>query len=387
MHRQGLYWKNLPESKRRKPDNLNFLKKIAAVSYITDPCFIFTGTGSIKFPELSHKDVNRLSGKIKIFLYEAQSFYVGNSMNRGYFSEFKSDIDPLTIRSLELDSIEEFSIKTGLQITVYLCEYNIDSIKKSYPTLDLKCFDLFVRFYRSNKKVKTKTITKKFWCGNWRYALHRHLIMSWLSSKSGNYSWNYQVDRKLLITENVFDFDSLKNCNFKYQKNLLEGIDNLNHNSFFIDHDFGGKVSVENPKFLYSPNVDNHVRGEKFYESLGECFCLVSSETRFFQPYANISEKTLYGFDYRMPLILVAPPYSLKYLQKLGFRTFDRWWDESYDKEEKHETRLLKIFDLIDYIDTMNIEQLNTMYTDMKEVLDHNYFVLEQLYKNTTVID
>jgi hypothetical protein len=382
MFKQGLFWKNLPESKKRKSDNLDFLKRLGAVSFIKYPCFIFTGTGNINFPEFSKKDIKRLGGSIKVFLYEPQSFYINNHLNRGYYSEFKSDVDTNKIRSLELDSIENFSKKSGLKITVFLCEYNFDSLKNNYPSLDLKTFDLFIRSYRVTGKYKERKIQKKFWCGNWRYTLHRHLIMSWLSTKSGNYSWNYFLNNQEIITSNVFDFSKLDNIDIRYKKNLLTGIENLNQKKFSIDLDFKSLISVEDEKILYSPEYDNNVRSDIFYKSFSECFCLVSNETRFFQPFANISEKTLYSFDQKMPLILVAPPYSLEYVKTMGFKTFDRWWDESYDQETDHEKRLVKILNLIDYIDNMNTEQLEKIHHEMKEILDHNYSVLQLLYKN-----
>jgi hypothetical protein len=386
MFKQGLFWKNLPETKKRKSNNIDFLKKVNAVSYIKDPCFIFTGTGNIKFPELSLKDIKKLNGVIKVFLYEPQSFYISELLNRGYYSEFRSEDRIEKIRSLELDSIELFSKNNGLEIIVYTCEYNLDNLKKQYPTLNLKCFDLFIRSQRPTGKYKNKEIQKKFWCGNWRYTLHRHLIMSWLSSKSGNYSWNFKFNNTKVFETNVFNFSLLKKIDPKYQTRLLNGMELLNQTRYSIDHDFKSPVLIEDEKNLYFPSSNNN-KNDLFYKSFSECFCLISNETRFFQPYANISEKTLYSIDQKMPLVLVAPPYSLAYLQKLGFKTFNLWWDESYDIEENHEKRLLKILDVIDYIDSMNIEQLEKIYIDMMQILNHNYSILQNLYKDQTIID
>ena len=76
---------------------------------------------------------------------------------------------------------------------------------------------------------------------------------------------------------------------------------------------------------------------------------------------------------YKLPLIVVGAPYSLEYIKSLGFKTFDRWWDESYDTVENHQDRLKKIFDVIDYINSKPIEELKTIYEEMHEILDHNY--------------
>lgn len=384
MFKQGLFWKNLPRNKKRKHDNIDFLIRNSIISSIKDPCFIFTGTGSINFPELLKKDFKRLNGEIKVFLYEPQSFYIEDFLNCGYYSEFNHNIDIDKIRSLELDSIEIFSKKTGLNITVYLCDYNIDSLKKNYPLLDLKTFDIFIRSYGPTGKYIERKIQKKFWCGNWRYTLHRHLIMSWLSTKTGNYSWNYSADKEQISSSNFFNLDDV---NFYYKENLLIGAEILNKKNFFIDHKFKSLITIHDKENFYTPKYDNNIRSDEFYKSFSECFCLISNETRFFQPYGNISEKTLYSFDRRMPLILVAPPYSLEYVKTLGFKTFDRWWDESYDTEKNHEKRLIKILDLIDYIDSMSLEQLTHLYLEMEDVLTHNYSVLTKFYKNKNIIN
>jgi hypothetical protein len=73
------------------------------------------------------------------------------------------------------------------------------------------------------------------------------------------------------------------------------------------------------------------------------------------------------------PFVIAGSPHCLKYLKELGFKTFDRWWDESYDQEEDHEKRILKILEVVDYIDSLSIESLKLMHNEMLEVLNHNY--------------
>jgi hypothetical protein len=87
-----------------------------------------------------------------------------------------------------------------------------------------------------------------------------------------------------------------------------------------------------------------------------------------------------------MPFILVAPPHSLEYMKKLGFKTFDKFWDESYDQEDNHQTRLLKILDLIDYIDSKSIHELTIMYSAMQETIEHNFLVLSKISNDFTVL-
>ena len=69
---------------------------------------------------------------------------------------------------------------------------------------------------------------------------------------------------------------------------------------------------------------------------------------------------------------MVAPPYTLVALKSLGYKTFDRWWDESYDLEEDHTLRMQKIFKVIDFINSLSDNQIADMYNDMKDTLDYN---------------
>jgi hypothetical protein len=72
------------------------------------------------------------------------------------------------------------------------------------------------------------------------------------------------------------------------------------------------------------------------------------------------------------PFILVAPPKTLAYIKSLGFRTFDEFWDESYDDELDHGERLAKIFEIIDYISTLSIEEMRELYSKMIPIVQHN---------------
>jgi hypothetical protein len=81
---------------------------------------------------------------------------------------------------------------------------------------------------------------------------------------------------------------------------------------------------------------------------------------------------------YKKPFVLGAPPYTLKLLKEHGFKTFSDFWDESYDSITVHEERLLKIFEVIDFINSKSIEELQEMYIQMKPILEHNYNLIKE---------
>ena len=90
------------------------------------------------------------------------------------------------------------------------------------------------------------------------------------------------------------------------------------------------------------------------------------------------SEKTFHPMWYKKPFVLASPPYTLKYLKEEGYKTFSEFWDESYDDCENHDERWMKIYDVIDYIDSKTIDELRVMYEQMKPILQHNYSLIKQ---------
>jgi hypothetical protein len=92
-----------------------------------------------------------------------------------------------------------------------------------------------------------------------------------------------------------------------------------------------------------------------------------------------ITEKTLRPILTKTPFIINGPQGFLSTLKSdYGFRSFDRWWDESYDSYQNYD-RIKKIYQVIDYIDSLSHSDLVSMYKDMQEVLEHNYQTLQNL--------
>jgi len=108
-------------------------------------------------------------------------------------------------------------------------------------------------------------------------------------------------------------------------------------------------------------------------------FCTVVTETFFDDRFANFSEKTLDPIMYARPFVLAAPPLTLKLLKDLGFKTFDKWWDESYDREYDHRKRLKKLKNVIDIIANMSYNTKKVILDDMQEVLQHNREQIKKL--------
>jgi hypothetical protein len=99
----------------------------------------------------------------------------------------------------------------------------------------------------------------------------------------------------------------------------------------------------------------------------------VVSETVFYYDKLHLTEKIFKPIVSRRPFILVAAAGNLAYLKKYGFKTFDRWIDESYDNEKDPDKRLDMITVQIEKLSKLSKKELDLMHEEMREVLDHNF--------------
>ena len=87
------------------------------------------------------------------------------------------------------------------------------------------------------------------------------------------------------------------------------------------------------------------------------------------------------------PIIQFAPYKTLEVMRDYGFKTFDKWWDESYDNEKDDWKRLQMIMDLVLKLSEYDEKDLLHMYKDMQETLQHNIGIIENYDTKTNLYD
>lgn len=348
------------------------------------PYIISTAHNKLNLDDLlSHTKLKKLSSTgLDIYLFEVLSTYKlvdgQKERNRSFYAEtLYSEDEHNKLYSHEFDVIQHLAERLKININVYTCERNVRQFfGYKYKNLNIFCFDIFLQTIMNTKKSTPPNdlaITKKFWCANWRYTLARHAVMSYLANKDGNYSWHFKTPQ--------IDGIDVKE---KYLSVLREGNKILNKEKLYLDQ-ITTKTDVLNDHSVYYPKNKKSMTTKYnpvFYDSLVSCFVGIITETRFGQPQANFSEKVLHPIRCRRPFVIVAPPFTLQYLKELGFKTFDKWWDESYDLETDHFKRLEKIYDLIDYIDTLNIEKMKEIHHEMTDIFEHNLQTVDYYREN-----
>jgi hypothetical protein len=115
----------------------------------------------------------------------------------------------------------------------------------------------------------------------------------------------------------------------------------------------------------------------------------VITETIFYEHGNYISEKTFKGIQHLHPFIIVGKPGILKYLQSKGFKTFNEFWDESYDTIQNNSDRMITIYELIKSLILKSDEEWIELNKKLFPILKHNRKHLlsfnEELVNNTYI--
>lgn len=88
----------------------------------------------------------------------------------------------------------------------------------------------------------------------------------------------------------------------------------------------------------------------------------------------DISEKIFKPIAFLQPFVVFGQPGSLEFLKSLGFKSFDRWWDESYDSIKDEQIRFRAITSLYKKLSRMTKLELAEIMYEAWPVLEHNYY-------------
>jgi hypothetical protein len=195
---------------------------------------------------------------------------------------------------------------------------------------------------------------------------------------------NDRIYRTLFINE-LYKNDLLdsgyvsfsKNCpdGGEFDKNLIQGIAKFNLTTSLVQEainninqlpelriDFTDQDHIPNQSMILSPMLQ-----------LMESFVFVVTETCYWQTKTHLTEKIFKPIVLRMPFILLGCAHNLAYFREYGFKTFNKYWDESYDSIEDPILRLQAVTQIIQKLDSMSIDEQKAMLIDMQPILDYNY--------------
>ena len=85
-----------------------------------------------------------------------------------------------------------------------------------------------------------------------------------------------------------------------------------------------------------------------------------------------LSEKIWKPISCGHPFMVLGNKGTLKKLKELGFKTFDKWFDESYDNEEEMSIRSEMIINEIEKFKNKTVDELKQIRNEMSEICEHN---------------
>lgn len=372
------------------------------------PHMLYTGMGSIKqFETLVYdEDVVEYLNMwgLHIYLYETtvvdlppkKTFYV--NCNQEYSADylqfrFESNNDYYVI---EFESVEQFVQRNKLtNVTVFTCEGNTSKLETKY-SFKIKSKEIFLvsllresytdaTGYEINDKLvkyfEPDIITHKFWLGNWRYDVHRHILCAYLADKSVKMSWYYNSTFDHVNQFFWFDIHSWQQKFPETYIKLINGVNLLNSKTPWMLDISAPAIPVSLDQMWTIPTEEFYCPSSSStpYDSYINSFCAIVTESNFAHPFPMFSEKVINAMKAGRPFIVASSAGTLQYLRQHGFKTFSEFWDESYDLEENHELRLQKILDLVDDIDRMSIDELKELYSKIKPTVEYNFRWLMEL--------
>ncbi|CAB4129226.1 hypothetical protein UFOVP112_324 [uncultured Caudovirales phage] len=131
--------------------------------------------------------------------------------------------------------------------------------------------------------------------------------------------------------------------------------------------------NITEPLTIDTDNPNGALSATVVHSDLTSALFHVVTETVYFQDKLHLTEKVFKPIVAKRPFFLVAAPGNLAYLKSYGFKTFDRWIDESYDLETDHYMRIEKITAELARLCAMDPNALKQMHTEMQEVLEYNF--------------
>ena len=375
-------------------ENFEGLQEIYTNSYLKDFPFSFIQVydiGTLEYIEglklgIIERDYLNRDG-LHIFLTEQLFHTTGQIQDLVADGKSRYNLDATEgdYWSPELESVENFVKLNKLQnVTVYVSFEDPKQVYKDTYSFEIQRQDATLNALTNRYKTLERDfigalIDKKFWCGNWRYESHRHIITAFASQLDTEYSWYYR-DNEHRVLENIwFDINDLK-----HRHQVIDGIYYLNDNPKGIDIiaeavDISGTIE---DKFIrpIGTKMSGPILEEYTNPNLyGNTFCSIVNYSTFDEPFPSYDEKVLNCFINRRPFVFCGPPGSLDLMRKDGFKTFGDFWDESYDNEWDHTKRLEMIFDLLLEIDSWSLEKCKDVYTKMLSIVTHNYMWLKEM--------
>jgi len=291
--------------------------------------------------------------------------------------------DTVIIAMTEGPALEEIGYKGTkfLKILKELCESN------SWP---LEKFQLTTMNLIQNKEI-WPSISISNLAGHFLSAQQSQHVYSKIFDKTfgmfvGRSSW----DRLLLASYLATHYKAMAKQTYRNFLDAPASMINLDLDRLFWQTSSAGRLDVKlihstmnfvsNLPLLLDDKHKNitHVKwnngavGEEIMSWYNNIFVDVVCEKMITGQTFFPTEKTARPLATKTPFLMMAAPNYIKNLRRLGFRSFGKFWDESYDYQQGVQ-RVESIKSIIDDLARLDRKQLEEMYQQMQPILEYNY--------------
>lgn len=133
---------------------------------------------------------------------------------------------------------------------------------------------------------------------------------------------------------------------------------------------------------VYQFNADLPFRAIHYRNSL---ISIVMCPFPFIPNACHLHSSTYNPMYCGQPVIQFGPYQHLKEMRERGFKTFGKWWDESYDNEPHHWKRFKMVMDVVNELSNKPIDVVFDMIEEMQNILQHNSDLIKK-YKGRELL-
>ena len=286
-------------------------------------------------------------------------------------------------------------------------DFSLDIIKNNIETLYRRMNRFCILANSEHSELKTQFVKSNNY-HDWYYFFHGFAALDWYRDfQYMNPSSFNQFDKVFICYNHLIS--RLRSYRLHLVSNLIEQ-DLVQHGriSLFLNDNIGtwqeaivdpespldnrAKIKIQQvlkdltePLTIDTDTPNGNLSADVNFEDLTSALWHIVTETVYFDSKLHLTEKIFKPIVVKRPFILVAAPGNLAYLKSYGFRTFDRWIDESYDLEEDHYIRIEKITEEIAKLCATEPADLIMMYKEMQETLEYNFNHFYTTFKDRIV--
>jgi hypothetical protein len=279
---------------------------------------------------------------------------ISNTPNYKFYTNMVRDI--LRPDDVPLRGITSLSACIGRMVKKSLDHIDLNQDQIEYP---------FISLSRATRVHRTFFMAKLF-----EHNLQNKGLVSYHNIKVQEELGNFEMSplsTKILDTP----FSFLYTKPFTQYNTSDMRLTNQHNKNLFVSFDDTVK---KYRNFQDSTDIKNKITAGHLHSApTQQSLVYVGLESAAVYPAPFLSLISFKGIATKRPFIILGVPNTIKYLQDLGFKTFNNWWDESYDLEPDLETRADMIISLIDQISNYSVSQLRKICVDMSEVLQYNH--------------